>query len=437
MKKAELFAILEDWNFWRQDLDSGIGRPFYLEKIGSYLKNNYVLVITGPRRTGKSYLMRQFIRQLIDEEKVPRESILMVNFEDPRFEKRDAKLLQKIYEVYLANLDPQKKPYIFLDEIQEVENWERWVRTIHELKKATVIISGSNSDLLNTELASTLTGRHLDLTIFPLSFREFLDFREIPFHSTLDLTHHKTDIQKAMGEYIEFGGFPEVVLSPQKKEILLGYFGDILDKDVIHRYRIRKKEELTKLAKFYLSNISSLMSFNSIQKNLSITTPTIERYSSHFEASYLTFLLKRFSFKVKEQDKSPRKVYSIDTGLSNTIGFRFSANKGRLAENIVFLELARRVAYDPSLELFYWKDEKHREVDFLVKKDLKAHQLIQASWDISGYKTKEREVKSLLLGMEDLNKSEGLIITDDFEGEERIDKKTLRYTPLWKWLLQL
>lgn len=158
-------------------------------------------------------------------------------------------------------------------------------------------------------------------------------------------------------------------LSLQKKsQILLNYFEDILNKDVIKRFKIRKIEQLNNLAKFYLSNISSLVTFSSLEKSLKFSADTIEKFSGYLEDAYILFFLKRFSFKIKEQQKSPRKVYAVDTGLANTIGFRFTQNLGRLAENLVFLELKRKEILQPQLELYYWKDVHHREVDFLIKK---------------------------------------------------------------------
>lgn len=158
-------------------------------------------------------------------------------------------------------------------------------------------------------------------------------------------------------------------LSLQKKsQILLNYFEDILNKDVIKRFKIRKIEQLNNLAKFYLSNISSLVTFSSLEKSLKFSADTIEKFSGYLEDAYILFFLKRFSFKIKEQQKSPRKVYAVDTGLANTIGFRFTQNLGRLDENLVFLELKRKEILQPQLELYYWKDVHHREVDFLIKK---------------------------------------------------------------------
>jgi len=435
MDKNEILKILEDWNFWKKTLDTGNPRVFYLEKLKKMLSAEQIVAITGARRSGKSFIMRQLARKLI-KEKIDTNRILIINFEDPRFIGLDTKLLQQIYETYLEFLNPKDKPYIFLDEIQEVKGWEKWVRTMHELKKASIILSGSNAKLLSRELATLLTGRHLSITVFPLSFKEFLDFNNLRIKKELDLASKRIEIKSLLRNYLEFGSFPDVVLQREKKEILLAYFGDVSDKDLIRRYRIRKSEKLKNLIKFYLSNVSSLITFSSIEKSLKISADTIEKFSNYFETAYLAFFLKRFSFKVKEQEKSPRKVYAIDSGLANIIGFRFSQNLGKLAENIVFLELKRKRTSSPYLEFYYWKDERHREVDFVIKEKLKVKQLIQICWDIGDEKTRKREIESLTRAMREFKLKEGLVITEDYEDEERIENKKIKFIPLWKWLLK-
>jgi len=434
MDKYEILTILEDWNFWKKELDTGIIRNLYLEKLKKFISTNQIIAITGARRSGKSFIMKQLAKKLTDEG-LDKKQILIVNFEDPRFTQLDSKLLQKIYETYLESLNPEDKPYIFLDEIQEVEDWERWVRMMHELGKAKIIVSGSNAKLLSKELSTLLTGRHIDLTIFPLSFREFLFFNNIEVKEELDIISKKIEINRLLKEYFEFGSFPEVALSPEREQILLSYFDDVVNKDLVRRYRIRKPEKLKSLVMFYLSNISSQTTFNALRKHLSISTGTVEKFSNYLETVYLTFFLKRFSFKFKEQEKSPRKVYSIDTGLSNTIGLRFSQNIGKVAENLVFLELLRRKITNPKIELYYWKNERHQEVDFVIKDGISIKNLIQVCWDINKLNTKKRETGSLIKGLEELKLSEGLIITEEYEGEENIKDKKIKYLPLCKWLL--
>ena len=434
MNKNEIIQILHDWNFWEHPVETGFERSHYLSQLKNFLTTPQVIAITGPRRSGKSFLMRRMAQTLLTQG-IPKNHILMVNLEDPRFTQLNTKLLDQIYSVYLEFLAPQGQSYLFLDEIQEIDQWEKWVRYLNELKKAKVVISGSNAKLLSRELGTLLTGRHLDLTIFPLSFKEYLQFNGLPFSSWPILREEQIAIQGHLRRYIEFGGFPEVVLSEPKKEILLGYFDDIVNKDLLKRFKIRKSEKLKSLVKYYLSNMATLSTFNSMEKFLQISADTVEKFSNYLEQVYLIFFLKRFSFKVKEQEKSPRKVYSIDTGLSNMLGFRFSENRGKMLENIVFLELKRRLLADSSLQLYYWKDLKHREVDFVIKQGPAVKTLIQVCLRLDDLMTKDREIKSLLKGMEELQPAEALVITEDFESQETIEGKQIQFVPLGKWLL--
>jgi len=434
MDKNELIRILEDWNFWERDLDTGVTRDLYLGVLNKILPSQQIKIITGARRSGKSYIMRQLAKHLM-KEGVDKKNILIVNFEDPGFIDLNTKLLQQIFDVYREFQSPQGKMYVFLDEIQEVPQWEKWVRTMQELGKANIIVSGSNARVLSKELATVLTGRHLDTTVMPLSFKEFLKFKNSEIKNKLKLINKDIEVKKLLREFLEFGSFPMVALEQEKEKLLLAYFDDVINKDLIKRYKIRKTEKIKGLIKFYLSNISSPITFTSSGKFLKMSAETTERFSGYLETSYLVFFLKRFSYKLREQERSPRKIYGVDTGLANTIGFRFSANLGRLAENVVFLELKRRAYANPNIEIYYWKSLTHEEVDFVVKENTEVEELIQVCWDIQEANTKKRETKALRKAMEEFKLDRGLVITEDYEGEENFDGKKIRYVPLRKWLL--
>ncbi len=436
MNKNELISILGDWNFWGRDIfpDTGFTRRNYLDRMERLLNSGQVVVITGARRSGKSFIMRQLAVRLLEKD-INKAHTLIVNFEDPRFENLDVKLLQKIYETYLEFIRPSVKPYIFLDEIQEVAQWEKWVRTMHELGKAHIIVSGSNARLLSRELATVLTGRHLDITVFPLSFSEFLEFKGINTTGVNEALLAGIEMKQFLREYIESGSFPKVVLERDKQSLLLAYFDDVINKDLVKRFKIRKAEKIKALAKFYLSNISSPVTYTSSAKFLHITNDTVEKFSGYLEAAYLNFFLKRFSFTVKEQEKSPRKVYSIDTGLANTVGFRFSGNWGRAAENAVFIELKRRAEAVPGMEIYYWKNERHQEVDFVIKEEVNSYRLTQVCWDVNDIKTRKREISSLEKASVEFRLKTAEVITEDYEGEEKTGTLRVRFIPLLKWLV--
>ncbi|MFN7170977.1 MAG: ATP-binding protein, partial [Candidatus Omnitrophota bacterium] len=298
-----------------------------------------------------------------------------------------------------------------------------------------------SSKLLSEELATLLTGRQLYFEIFPLSFPEFLNFNGLDIDSQKTAILNSLEIKRLFRDYFRFGGFPEVTLGKNeefKRRILVSYYEDIINRDIVQRFKIKKIDKLKSLVRFYLTNISSYVSFNKISKFIQLPVETIRRFSSFIETSDLLFFIKRFSYSVKEQENSPRKIYSIDVGLSNAVGFKFSENYRRLAENIVALKLKEIQSHHPLTEIYYWKNQYgDRETDFLIKERLDITQAIQVCWDITNRETKDRELKGLLKSMEEFKLKKGLIITEDFEGKEKIKGKEIIYKALWKWLLDL
>ena len=433
MEKAKIIEILEDWNFWTKKHNIGIIRQDYLRQITRLSETGQIIAIMGIRRSGKSTIMLQYISHLIDKKVNPRNT-LYINFEDLRFKDFNLELLYQIYEVYLEYVQPTSKPYIFLDEVHKIEGWEKFVRTMHELKKANVFVSGSNAKLLYGKLASVLTGRHLDIYVFPLNFKEFLLFNKIKIKDRLDLISKKYKIKSLLNEYVKYGGFPLVCLEKSKKEIIQTYFEDIINKDVIENHVITYVSKIKSLAKFYLTNTGRRISFNNISKFLNLSLDTIERYSNYLEESYLIHFIKKFSYSVKEQERTMAVVYAVDNGLGNLLGFAFSKDEGWSYQNIVANQLIKRYG---KRNIFYWMSSTKEEVDFVVKKGLKVNQLIQVCYNIEDYDTKKRELKALVKASKELKCNNLLIITDNKEGEEKINRKKITFIPLWKWLLEI
>lgn len=426
--------VLEKWNLWKGDIETGVKRHSYVERALKFLEPNVILAIIGVRRSGKSFIMRQIAKELAKND-YDKNSLLIINFEDPELEGTTVKELDKIFLDYKVSLSPKKLPVVFLDEVHNVQKWEKWARTMHELGKAKLIVSGSSANLLNGELATVLTGRYLDIEVFPLSFKEVLEFKGIQIKDLLDMISQKEDILRAFREFIEFGGFPEVVLEKTKRELLIKYVDNIIYKDILLRYKIKRIDELRALAKFYLSNPSSSITFNSISKSIKISDDTVALFSSYFENAYLIFFVTKFSFSVKDQEKSPKKVYVIDQGLSNSFGFKFSENFGKLMENCVAIELRRKKGLNPNFEFYYWKDYSQKEVDFVIKEGLDIKQLIQVTYASSKDEINKREIKALLKASKELKCNNLVVVTWDHENEETVNKKKIKFIPLWKWLL--
>lgn len=431
MKASEIMEILLDWNFWKKEIDTGIERAELISRIKRLSGMNEITVVSGVRRSGKSTMLLQFCKSIMGRG-TRKEDILIVNFEDPRFKSLDIELLNKIYETYLTELNPNEEHYVVLDEVQVVNQWEKFARFLHESKRAHIFLTGSSSKLLSSEYATVLAGRHVDMDVHPLSFREFLSFKGVLLKDKTDIISKRHEIKRLITEYLKWGGFPKPTLlekEQDKKELLNSYFRDITIKDIAMRHKIKDIGKLEELAKYFLSNVSSLQSFNKIKNMLGISIDTVERFSRYFSDAYMVFFVKKFSFSEKEQILNPKKVYCIDTGLRNAVSFVFMENLGRLMENAVFLELKRW-----GKEIFYWKGRK--EIDFLVKEDLKVKRLIQVCYDIEDKEAKKRETEALLEGMKEFKLKDGLIVTWDYEGEEKINGKKIVCTPLWKWLLE-
>lgn len=432
MNHEEIISILSSWNYWGSGLDHGIERQYKRSLLDLLEGVNKIISVSGVRRAGKSYILRQIAKDVSEE--LGEKNVLYVNFEEVGFdESLDQYFLNKIYHAFLEIVKPEKKPYIILDEIQEVNGWEKFVRSIHEKDEAKIIVTGSSAKLMSEELATLLSGRDVRLEIFPLSFPEFLRFKGKEVKNKLNLLKRKTDILRELREYLQLGGYPEVVLEEnevKKIKILKRYYDTIILKDVERRFGLRNPMKLEALARFYISNTASSITYRSVSRALDIPIKTVERYSKHLESSCMMFFIKKFSFSVPEQENSPRKIYSIDNGLITSKGFNFSKDHGKYLENFVAVELSRT-----RTDIYYYRSTSGNEVDFIIKKGTRVIEMIQVCFDPTSGTTEEREIKALLLASKELKCNNSLVITWDHEEEKEVKGKNIRFVPLWKWLL--
>ncbi len=427
MEKEKIIEILDEWNFWSHIPDCGILREGYLQQFEDLMATKQIVVITGVRRSGKSTLMKQYIKRMIDRGEDKR-NFLYLNFEEPKFiDELSVEFLIDAFDAYLEIVQPTDTPNIFLDEIQHIEGWERFVRALHEKRGANIFVSGSSAKLLSKELGTALTGRHIDIHVFPLSFREFLEFNNLKLETKLDIVTNKLKIRQMMRNYLSSGGFPLVVLLDGKTDVLREYFNDVIIRDIAERHKVTKIDKLRSLAKYYLTNVGAPASFRKIANFTGISPNSVERYSDHLSDAYMIFFVKRFSYSLKEQEVNPRKVYAIDQGLRNTVSFKFSEDLGKLYENTVFLKL-----YRADGDVYYYNGKN--ECDFLVMKGGEVTQAIQVCYSLTE-QNRKREVAGLLEAMDEFNLSEGMIITDDVETVEMHGGKSVRFVALWKWLL--
>jgi len=400
--------------------------------IAPLLNQREIIIITGIRRGGKSSLMRLISNDLIEKYDILQDNILYLNFEDERFTYFGINDFEQVYEIFLELYHPVGRKYFFLDEIQNVKGWEKWLNRLYEFEDLKIFVTGSNATLLSSEIATALTGRNRQLIVYPFSFNEFLSLRNYSItEKDFYLREKRIEIKRLFDEYLKLGGFPEV-LKISDNTLLEQYLKDIIYRDVIARYSIRNIKEIKELILYLASNIGTIQSYNNLREMINVKSlNTIKNYLEMLENVFLFFKIDLFSFSVKKQIYNPSKIYSVDSALSNAIAFKFSENLGHIYENIVFIELQRK-----NKEVFYWKSKRGREVDFVIKSGLKIDEAIQVCFSFTDKKTRDRELESLLSAKNELNVDNLVMITEDEKGEEVIDGATVRIIPLWKWLLQ-
>ncbi len=279
----------------------------------------------------------------------------------------------------------------------------------------------------------------------PFSFREFLKAKGYDEELKDKLLFYSPkihEIKRLFREYLELGGFPECVLTEKeniKLTLLREYLDGIINRDIISRYKIKNRALLENLVNYLFSCVSSPFSFSKAHRffksqGIKVGKQTLIEYFSYLNQVFLFFSTPIFSYKIKDAMRYPVKIYCIDNGFLKVATPKISEDFEKLAENLVFIELKRNST--PFERIFYWKDKKGREVDFIIKDELKVKQLIQVCWDISDPDTKQRELKALIKAMEEFKLNESLVITGDHEGEEVIKNKKIVYKPLWKWILE-
>ncbi len=421
---------IRKWNPWWANPDAiqslaGIKRDITPEisKMGGL---RHIKDLIGVRRCGKTTVMYQIIKTLF-EGGASAKNIALLNFDDPEISSLP---LNEVLDA-VEKINPGTE-YLFLDEIQQKDGWEKWVRVLYDTNRIKrIFVTGSSAALLSEDIGRVLTGRHLTFMVFPFSFREYLLFLGWDNFDRDFLEYNKNRLTYHLDMYISCGGFPEALGKNEfeTKAILTHVYNDILSRDIASRHGA-SFEIARKTSYFLLSNAAKEFSYRKIAGALNISVETAEKYVGYLADSFILVTLDCFSFKILAQFKQNKKAYCVDTGLKNAVSFRISEDKGRLYENAVLMELKRR-----GKEVYYWKDEKKREIDFLIKDSEKIAQLIQVCWDLGDTKTKEREIKSLAEGMSRFKLKSGMIITENYEGEETVDDKKIAYIPLWRWLL--
>ena len=391
------------------------------------LNSSKIVTLVGIRRSGKTYILYDLISRL--REQVDLKNIIYINFEDDRLFGLKADGLSLLIDAYFE-MFPQKrdeKIYLFLDEIQEVEGWEKFVRRMYDTLNVQMFVTGSSAKMLSKELASALRGRTITYEVFPLSFKEYLDFKNIDMN--LYSSRSLSFIKNAFETFLKEGGFPEIVFEENediKQRILRDYVDLIIYRDIIERYNIKNLSLLKFLVKYTFSNPATLLSFNKLYNELKtlgykLSKDTLFDYFGYLADTYALFTVPIFRSSVKEENRNPKKVFIVDNGFNYIFNTSFSDEYSKLYENLVFLQLRRKYT-----EIYYFKEKQ--EVDFFVPKD---NLLINVSYKIDDPKTLNREILALKEAMQKYHVNESYLITSDEEKEI----EGIKIIPLWKFLI--
>jgi uncharacterized protein len=405
--------LLQRKDFLAEDL--GVERT-QLEAIEKTIPSPFAIVVSGLRRVGKSTFLAQIAHRYYGNE-----DFFYTHFEDERLLHFTVEDFERLL-VAQIELFGDKKCF-FLDEIQNIKGWEVFVRRIID-QGYKVYVSGSNASLLSREFGTRLTGRYLPFNLYPFSFKEFLNYKKIAlkmFKGVIDAVM-EAQLKRALTEYIQTGGIPEALKYPEQT------VHDILYRDVIARYGVESIKQLKELAAYLLSNIAQPFAYSKLKQAVMLgSITTAKNFVEYFENSWLFFTVNQYALSVKKQQIAPKKIYSIDSGLVQSLAFQSSENRGRFFENIAFLELHKKHG-----ELFYYLTKEGLEVDFL---DRRKGLLFQVCSDLSSSETRDREILALEQAMEELGWSKGFILTESEEEEIQVEHGTISVLPLQSWLL--
>ena len=379
-----------------------------------YRDSKMIKLITGPRRAGKSSLALQMLRGQNFAYLNFDDSALLDGFEESKVED----LLDEVYSGY---------KFLLLDEVQNLPGWSMWVEKLYR-RGTNLIITGSNANMLSDDIAAILSGRYLEIKLYPFSAEEYKAYRQKSEHNVMPENVLYDD-------YLKYGGYPEIALTPKVCEgYLSGLYDSTIVTDIVKRYKVRKVDELYNVADWLLSNFTNAFSITSLAEDLDMgSVTTVQKYCRFLQNTYLFQYLPRFNNKLKLMNKADRKCYVVDNGYVLARAFELSSNLGRLLENMVFLELLKQ-GYDLKRhELFYYKSRNDKEVDFVCRKGVIIEQLIQVCYDISSPKTRKRELDSLIKCAEELKVKKLLIIT--WEQDEILEKNgyTIELIPVKNW----
>jgi len=383
------------------------------------ISTRQIVIVSGIRRCGKSTLL-YFIKEKM---KLKESEYCYFNFDDERIV-ADVSIFEDLYNLHLELYGIE--PVLFLDEIQNILHWERFVNRMYE-RGNKIFISGSNANLQLSDVSASLTGRNKQIEMFPFSFVEYLTFMGHTYDLSGMTTKARSLLNLDFNHFLSMGGFP-LVLKEDDLELINAYFSDILYRDIVARYRLSQVSEIKEIGLYFASNVSKVFSYSTLQQISGVKSlSSVKDYLFYYEQAHLFHYVRKFDYSLKKQVMNPRKVYVADQAFAHRLGFNFTANTGRILKNIIYLELLRR-----GKEVFYYSGKN--ECDFLVRDGLKITEAIQVVHQANSSNIK-REVDGLREAMETFKIPKGLIITSDSSHSAFPDIKGVRIIDAPHWLL--
>lgn len=413
--RGDLKQSLIDWMEWFRKFS----RELVARRDVPHFQQGLCLALTGVRRSGKTSLAVQIAKELNQIDRT-----FYFNFEDPVFfAGTDVSVIDILLTLYQEETG-RTPQIVILDEVQHVAGWERWVRKTVDTGRFQVIVTGSSSELLSSEIATSISGRVIERTVWPLSYVEYLAFRNItPTSEGLHL--------RELDSFLRWGGFPKATLTRDESErilLLKQYLSDIVLRDVVARHHIKNQHALHQIVTWYLTGLSSLHSYTAVRKAFGMSIELASTLTEYLSQAFLVFEMSRYHHNLKVQARDAKKIYIVDIGLRTVSLLSDREDWGRLAENSVYIELRRR-----GKEVFYFKNEK--EVDFIITELGKPVEAIQVAYcNLEDQKTKDREISSLLECLELLQLKKGKILTLAYDDTQIIQGRVIEFVPLYRWL---
>lgn len=444
MDRDVLQTLLTTWNPHFTDPAKGkwvgtIPREQYLERLNRLIDVRHVLTLTGVRRAGKSTLMHQLMDKLININGVPAQNVIYLFLEDVLVQQylgRGWRALEELYAFYLETYNPQGKVYLFLDEIQGVKEFNRWISSKYERQESIkFVLSGSRRSLVESESATALTGRNIQIDVYPLSFYEYLLIKKVKVTGDASIEslirtnfNQQSSILHHLGNYLKEGGYPEIVLAEDqevKRELASSYYRDTVTREVVLPNSVRNQQEVEILGLQVMSDFTKTHTYGSLARPQKLSIETVKAYLDYFQRAYLFFESKHFSYKTKEtQDvQKARKIYVVDNGLRNFNIPLLRPDLGQCAENVVYMELKKQ-----NTATHYWRGK--REVDFVsMNPELTFFNVSYTD------QLHERETAGLVEGLQEFGLKSGTILTKNHFETKQVAGKTVQCIPLWAWLI--